>query len=180
MTAISASDGFHNFEHENYLKFLHRKGNSTIFFGFGASFHWIFIIWFDIKRPRQIQSLKVFWDFSQIDKRKLFMGNRMSLNEFQNWILEMFISYSWYIQIKMKSWKSENLKHMTKPVKNYKRKKLRKYEEEKWRRNIWKHRKDCETALVGKERLHLKKGFFQRKFYVKKGFIWFYPKEGFI
>ena len=40
-----------------------------------------------------------------------------------------------------------------------------------------KHRKDCETALWGKERFYSKKGFFQRKvlfkerFYSKKGFI---------
>ena len=32
-----------------------------------------------------------------------------------------------------------------------------------------KHRKDCETALEGKERS-----------YLKKGFIWFYLKKGFI
>ena len=36
------------------------------------------------------------------------------------------------------------------------------------RKNNLKHRKDCETALVGKERLYLKKGFIQRKVLFKE------------
>ena len=36
---------------------------------------------------------------------------------------------------------------------------------------MMKHRKDCETALYGKESLYSKKGFIQERLYLKTGFI---------
>ena len=41
-------------------------------------------------------------------------------------------------------------------------------------------RLDCETALVGKERLNLKKLFFKERLYLKKSFLWFYLKKSFV
>ena len=34
-----------------------------------------------------------------------------------------------------------------------------------------KHRKDCETALYGKESLYQRKGLFKERLYLKTGFI---------
>ena len=43
-----------------------------------------------------------------------------------------------------------------------------------------KHRKDCKTALVGKERLDLKIFLLKDRLYLKSGLIWFYLKKTFV